>query len=54
MEMQKLANIYQTKHRNGYVSKVTDYSFTFVENQKAKDVKPKSYVVMKSYFYNEY
>lgn len=39
VDMFKMANIFQTNHRNGTVSNVTDYSFKFTTTQKNDKVK---------------
>ena len=50
--MEAYANEYQTKHRkDGVVSDVTSYCFTFAPFPKKLNEQPKSYVVMKSYFF---
>ena len=50
--MKGYAKEFQTKHvGNGVVSKVTNYSFKYVENQKMKDGQPKVCVYMLSYFF---
>lgn len=49
--MRELAVEYEEKHKNGYVTKLTDYSFTFTLYPKTKDEKVQSYVVMRSYFW---
>lgn len=52
-EMEKYARQYQHLNRNkGIVSSITPYCFTFTENNRGKDGKEKSYIVMKSYFVN--
>lgn len=48
--MNKLANVFQTEHRNGTVSNVTSYSFKFTTNPKTASEKPKETIYMKSFF----
>ena len=48
VDMFKMANIFQTNHRNGTVSNVTDYSFKFTTVQKNDKVKEVIY--FESYF----
>lgn len=48
VDMFKMANIFQTNHRNGTVSTVTDYSFKFTTVQK-KD-KMREVIYFESYF----
>lgn len=53
MDMQKIANEYQKKHRGkGRVTKVTDYSFWWetLPNPKKLDEKTKTTVFYTSYF----
>lgn len=52
-EMVKLAREYSQRHSNGYCSKINDYSFEFILFPKKENEKPKSYVVMKSYFWEK-
>lgn len=50
--MEEYAAEYQKKHRGkGYVSDVTSYSFKFTTLPLKVEDKPKTYVVMKSYFW---
>lgn len=49
MDMRKKASEYQASHKNGYVSKVTDYSFEFTTHPKENE-KQKSCVFYESYF----
>lgn len=50
--MEEYARLYQHENRNkGVVSNVTDYSFKFTTNPKKDGEQPKSYLVMKSYFW---
>ena len=48
VDMFKMANIFQTNHRNGTVSNVTDYSFKFTTAQK--NDKGKEVIYFESYF----
>ena len=48
VDMFKMANIFQTNHRNGTVSNVTDYSFKFTTVQK--NDKMKEVIYFESYF----
>lgn len=48
VDMFKMANIFQTNHRSGTVSNVTDYSFKFTTVQKNDKVKEVIY--FESYF----
>lgn len=50
--MEEYAVEYQRKHR-GKVTDVTNYSFKYTTLPLKEDEKPKSYVVMKSYFWNK-
>ena len=51
-EMEQYAKQYQHQHRGkGYVSNVTNYSLKFTTYPSKKDESPKSYYVMKSYFW---
>ena len=43
VDMSKMANIFQTNHRNGTVSNVTDYSFKFTTTQKNDNIYFESY-----------
>ena len=50
--MEEYARQYQHENRGkGLVSDVTSYSFKFTLNPKKEGEQPKSYVVMKSYFW---
>lgn len=49
--MHEYAREYAHTHQNGYVSKVTDYSFEFTLYPKKENENPKSYTVMLSYFW---
>lgn len=52
--MEEYARQYQHENRNkGVVSNVTDYSFKFTTNPKKDGEQPKSYLVMKSYFWEK-
>jgi hypothetical protein len=52
--MEEYAAEYQKKHRGkGKVTDVTDYSFKYTTLPLKEDEKPKSYVVMKSYFWEK-
>lgn len=46
--MKKIAREFEKSHRNGRVTKITDYSFDFEEKQKNGDVKKNTYY--ESYF----
>ena len=48
VDMFKMANIFQTNHRNGTASTITDYSFKFTTVQKNDRVKEVIY--FESYF----
>lgn len=48
VDMFKMANIFQTNHRNGTVSNITDYSFKFTTVQK--NDKMKEVIYFESYF----
>ena len=48
VDMFKMANIFQTNHRSGTVSNVTDYSFKFTTVQKNDKVREVIY--FESYF----
>ena len=48
VDMFKMANVFQTNHRNGTVSNVTDYSFKFTTTQK--NDKGKEAIYFESYF----
>lgn len=49
-EMKELAREYVKTH-NGYCKKMTDYSFEFVPAPTKDNKEPKTYIVMKSYFW---
>ena len=49
-EMLEYARMYARTHDGSY-SKLTSYSFEFTPYPKKKGEEPKSYVVMKSYFW---
>lgn len=49
-ETEKLANVFQTEHREGTVSNVTSYSFKYTTTSKKETEKQKEVVYMRSYF----
>lgn len=49
--MREYALEYNRTHKNGAVTKVGDYSLEFTEFPKKETDKPKSYIVMMSYFW---
>lgn len=49
--MREYALEYNRTHKNGAVTKVGDYSLEFSEFPKKETDKPKTYVVMASYFW---
>ena len=49
--MEQYANVFAEHHEaSGFVSNITNYSFTFTEYPKTKDAQPKSCIYMLSYF----